>query len=353
MLAALSRLASPEQNPPTRLPVRVGMLTVAERGWFDEFSRVGLVTYRTSYALDDELALDARPTGDDLADVTHEALFSWEPLDAVIDSERQRNRTRVAIERTAAQWDEGGRHDVSLLLAGDRLAFARSETMGSADPLLADYVAASSRHDRERRVRRLLTAAVAVVAAVAVASAAVAIVQRTRAESARRDADAARIVAQSVRLSAQATGAVGSQRDLAYLAAVAAIGTSRNPDTEGSLLDVLTRPTGPLRYFSDGSARWSTLRVVAPGLGVVVSRRLQPATVDFATRRGARDPAARRRGERGQGGGRPCAAGGVRPPPAVDMGGRHSRRDRRCERSGGAPGRGGRRRRHARRPPVR
>jgi WD40 repeat protein len=284
VLAALSRLASPEHNPPTRLPVRVGSLTAAERAWFDEFSRVGLLTYRTTYALDDELALDTRPTGDDLVDVTHEALFSWEPLEAAIDRERQRNRTRVAIERAAAQWDESGRRDESLLLAGDRLAFARGEAMGAADPLLADYVAASLRHDRDRRVRRLLTAAVAVIAAVAVALAAVALVQRGRAESARRDADAARVLAQSVRLAAQATATVGSQRDLAYLAAVAAVETSRNPDTEAALLDVVTRPTGPVRYFSDGSARWSTLRVVAPGVGVVVSDRLQPATVDLVTR---------------------------------------------------------------------
>ena len=277
VLRTLSRLASTGQIPPTRDPLPVDSFSVEQRAWLDAFRSRGLLAYRTSYAVDDVIDVDELPGGTDLVDVTHEALFEWQPLAEVIAQERRRNADRRSIEDAALLWDQGGRSDRAMLLAGPRLALAVEDGLDERRGPVGDFVTASVRGDRDRRIRTALVAAVGVLAVVAVAFAAFALVQRGRAEQ-------SRLEAQAVRVAAQANEAVDGRRDLALLAAAEAVRLQVNVDTESALVNALSTPAGPLRYFTDDTARWETLRIVAPDTGVVVTDERGLATVDLRTR---------------------------------------------------------------------
>ncbi|MEM7273567.1 MAG: TIR domain-containing protein [Actinomycetota bacterium] len=309
VLRVLTRMATPDRKPPTRSPIRVETLTDGEREALDHFAAAGLVAYRTSYALDDQLDVGMRPTGTDLADVTHEALFEWPALAEAIEDERERNELIASLQRAAIEWDDGGRLDRSLLPAGDRLRFAANERLAERGPVLAAFVAAGQRNDRDRRIRRYLVGALAVALIAAGAAAIVAILQRNVATEerdaaqaaeqvaaeARDDAQAAEAAARaaetetrSLRIAARSAASIDGERDLALLAAVAAHQVSPNVGTEGALLQALTAPVGPVRYFTSGpgdQTDWSTLKLVDPDTGVVVGADRRLHTVDLSTGR--------------------------------------------------------------------
>lgn len=296
VLALLTRLAVPDQRPPTRSPIRAQSLTAAERAWLDRFVANGLVAYRTSYSLDDRVGTGVSPSGDHVADVTHEAIFDWAPLATAIDRERNRNQQRAAIERTARLWNDGGRADQTLLVSGDRLRFAVDENLASVDPLLREFLGASIRQDRERRGRRLLTIAAVVGLIVAIAAASYAFLQQREASTqrdlavvaeasareaeedalqAQQAAESSERAAQALRMAAQATAAIDTERDFAMLAAVAAYRHDPGPETTATLLLTLSAPIGPLRYFGGPSESvtdqvgWSSLAALDSTRGVV------------------------------------------------------------------------------------
>ena len=308
VLALLTRLAVPDQLPPTRSPVRVETLSDTERSWLDLFVGNGLVAYRTSYSLDDTLGVGLAPTGGHLVDVTHEAIFTWPPLAAAIDRERERNQRRSAVEHAAKQWDRSDRTDDTLLLAGDRLAHAREDQPKAADPLLADFVAASIRKDRDRRRRRLLVAAAIVGLVFSLAAAGFAFQQRSaatterdralvaeadarsaesEAQQARAQAEVSQEETKALQIAAEAAAATGTDRDFAMLAAVAAYRQSPRPQTIDALFQVLATPEGPARYYSSVEApqsdrvRWSTLRYMDEGRGLATRHDGRLGVVDL------------------------------------------------------------------------
>ena len=276
VLALLSRLASPTEVPATRSPVRVDLLSDEERGWLDHFAAAGLVAFRTSYNLDDVVASESPPSGQDLVDVTHEALFNWEPLATAIDAERRRNTDRKLVEEMAVRWNQDGGSDRSLLLGGDRLEFARRELLGGDDAVTTKFIKASVRADRSRRVLLVMGVIISVLA-VALAYAAYSFVEeRDRAREAEK-------LAQSVGLGAQAVESIDVERDRAMLTAAAAYRVDRNPFTEGALFQTLVTPRGPVRYLTDAGvdADWSTFRLWSADRGAVVTSDLSAAVVDM------------------------------------------------------------------------
>ena len=283
VLAVLTRLADPSRRPPTRSPIRVDSLVARHRAWLDEFAAVGLVTYRTSYSLDDRLDTWAHPTGDDLADVTHEEIFGWAPLARAIDSERERNLERQSIERSAREWDDDGRADSSLLLAGDRLRSASAQDLETSDSLLRDYISSSRRKDRDRRIRAAATALTGVASVVIAVLLYFVIQQRDAAQTAEAQAKSAERTARSLRMVAQSKAAINNDRDFALLAAVAAHREAPSADSLGVLMEALAAPDGPVRYFTDDRAEWSTLRTLDEGRGLVSTPAGAPHVVDFTS----------------------------------------------------------------------
>lgn len=296
VLSMLTRLATPDRQPPTRSPVRLDTLTADELSWLDQFVASGLVAYRTSFALDDVIDDHARPTGDQLADATHEAFFSWPPLANAIAQERERNELIRSIERSADDWAASS-GDKSLLLTGDRLRFAQNERLARRGPQLDAFVTASRRRDTENRVRKLLVGSLVAALVLAGVAATIAFQQRDVANQERdvakaaeqaalgaeADARRAELETQSLRVAAEAISATDDERDFALLAAVGAHRISENPATEGALTMALTAPTGPVRYFSDDRAEWSTLRLLDENRGLVAGPRRNLHVVDFST----------------------------------------------------------------------
>ncbi len=283
VLALLSRLAVPDQVPVSRSPIRLATLGDNERRYLEHFVAAGLVAFRTSYSLRDRVDTGVTPTGNHLVDVTHEKLFTWQPLETAISERRAINTERRSIERTAQEWDRGGRVDQSLYLAGDRLRFATNHDLGSTDPVLQEFIRRSSRQDRDRRIRRVFTGLLAVAAVLIATLGFLALQQRnaareaedeaqqaaSEAKAAEQTARDAETVTRSLRMAAEAASAPDSLGDFALLAAVAAYRTSPNADTEAALLNALSEPSGPLRYFSDDRADWSKLRLLDSDYGLV------------------------------------------------------------------------------------
>ena len=284
ILRLLTTLASPNSNPPTRSPIRSQSLTTEQRGWLDEFQRVGLISYRRSFSIHEQVETGAAPSDTDLVDVTHEALFGWPPLEAAIADQREDNITRSAITAVASAWNDGGGSDATLLLGGDRLQFAVDHDLAAQPRPVGPFVTASIQQDKVRRVRRRLVQLVIAAAILAAVGAVAAVLQFRQANAQRQVAEEQRTTAQSVRVAAQASAATQDQRDLALLAGAAAIKIDKNIDTEGALMNALASPFGPLRFFSDDSARWHTINMLTPTSAVVVTRNAEAAVIDLTTR---------------------------------------------------------------------
>ena len=302
VLTLLSMLADPDQVPATRSPIRVSTLTEEERGWLEPLVDAGLIAYRTSFAQGDRVDRGQRPTGTHLADVTHESLFEWEPLAGSISTNRAKNAERALIERSADEWHRGGCVDKTLLVTGDRLSFALEQFENSANQNLLDFLRASRRQDRDRRLRRVLVSAVGVLAVVAALGAAYAWSLRNEAEAGRREAArqrdiavaaeqraneaeeearGAEVDARALRAVAQSSALMATERDLAMLAAVGSYRIVPNVDSEAAVFNALAAPLGPTNYYSAPGMRWDTLVMFDSGHGIMLDDGGRPHIVDL------------------------------------------------------------------------
>ncbi len=221
-LDMLSRLATPNQNPPTRSPERAAMFTERERRWLDEFVEVGLVSYRTAYAPGlDDAGSSVAPTGERLVDVTHEKLFDWQLLRDAITRNRDRNADRKLIDVLAKQWSKNSSDD-SLLIDGRLLRFAREDGVGADTPDVRDFVAASRRRRLSRQARALTATTVTILGAFAIVAGLAAWQARGRAVAAE---EAQRAQTEALELATASTAALEENPALAL--ALAAESTRR------------------------------------------------------------------------------------------------------------------------------
>lgn len=85
-------------------------------------------------------------------EVTHEAVFGeWKELRAYVQEHRQEIRDVAEAARRAQAWDRGGR-DPGDVLRGSLLVRVAHVPNAREDPMLADYLEASIRADRESRI---------------------------------------------------------------------------------------------------------------------------------------------------------------------------------------------------------
>ena len=204
--------------------------------------------------------------------LAHEALIrSWPRLADLINADRDGLRVRQQLSIDAERWD-AARRDTSLLYRGTRLAVAREAAAAApVDPLAQDFLATSrGRESRATRIRRAVTATLAVLTLIAAAATGLFAHQVTVADQQRDQAVSRELVSRLGGLRADQPG-------LARQLAVTAYRMAPNNQTTAALLTGLSLP-GALSERSDVSAVADDPRL--PILAVATSNRiiLQNAT---------------------------------------------------------------------------
>ncbi|MFH7339288.1 WD40 repeat domain-containing protein [Streptomyces sp. KHY 26] len=183
-------------------------------------------------------------------ELAHEALIAaWPRLSDWIDAERHRLRLHRRLTEAARSWQEAGQ-DAALLHRGSQLAAAEEAFPAEDQSLLTPAERAfltASRHQRLRsvRMRRTVTALLAVLALLASTTAVVAFQQRATARSERNTAVLARVTA-------EADGARSTQTSLAAALDLTAHHMREAPDTYTHLITDATTPLSvPLLGHTD------------------------------------------------------------------------------------------------------
>jgi WD40 repeat protein/DNA-binding SARP family transcriptional activator len=211
-----------------------------------------------------EMLVSARlvTSGDGVLEITHEALArAWPRLRGWLDDDVEGQRTRHHLTTTADAWDSLGRPD-SELYRGVRLTRAldwQQHTTTTLTRTEQDFLDAARRHAEAeeqtaverarvqarliRRLRVVLTGAVALLVLALVAGGA-AVVQSRQASRNAADATTARTSAQEAARTAQAQragakAAATDDIDAALLLGVAGVRRESSPETVSSLIDVL------------------------------------------------------------------------------------------------------------------
>ncbi|MFB0620265.1 hypothetical protein [Streptomyces sp. AGS-58] len=221
----------------------------------------------------------------DTVDLAHEALITaWPRLSGWIDEKREQLRVHRRLTEAARTWDELGR-DPGALYRGTRLAAAREQLSGaSLTPLERAFLNASSAaRQGERRRRRGLVGAFAVLVVLALVAGAVAWQQNRTSDRRRVEAEARRTaaVADSMRFSDPVT---------AMRLSVAAWRLADATETRSALigavaqreLDVFAVPGADAGF--DGSDN-ATRRLTADGRSVVSVTADRVRIWDLRTRR--------------------------------------------------------------------
>ncbi|MGC9497717.1 WD40 repeat domain-containing protein [Streptomyces sp. WG7] len=213
----LLRLVAPgDGTPDTRRPAEHAELDLGDpdgtRAVLDRLVRARLLT------------LD-----DGTVELAHEALITaWPRLRGWIDAERDRLRVHRALSEAARTWLTLGRESAALY-AGSRLsaahdAFPRDHRRAELTPVEREFLAASlGRRRRAVRLRRGLSAALALLVLVASGTAVVALRARAAAQAERDDAVFGRITAEADRLR-------GTNTALTARLDVAALGMRSTPE---------------------------------------------------------------------------------------------------------------------------
>ncbi|MEU6097786.1 DNA-binding protein [Streptomyces sp. NPDC047079] len=218
-------------------------------------------------------------------DLAHEALITaWPRLSGWIDEKREQLRVHRRLTEAARAWDELGR-DSGALYRGTRLAAAREQLYGaSLTPLEQAFLNASSAaRQGERRRRRGLVGALAVLVVLALVAGAVAWQQNRTSDRRREEAEARRTaaVADGMRFSDPVT---------AMRLSVAAWRLADTTETRSALIgamaqreqDVFAVPGADAGF--DGSDN-QTRRLTADGRSVVSVTADRVRIWDLRTRR--------------------------------------------------------------------
>ena len=206
--------------------------------------------------------------------VAHEALMrAWPRLNGWIVEERADLIARQELREATERWVTGGQNDADLY-RGLRLDTALDLTRrdGSSGQEREFIEAGQLLRDREhaearRRTRRLrtLAAVTSVFAVVAIAVGVVALVQRTNAQQARTEADAAKRRAEQQLLTARARDLADDELDVALLLAVEARRRSDGADALDALATVLRAQPAIERFSFLDTAASDGLDVGADG----------------------------------------------------------------------------------------
>ena len=218
-------------------------------------------------------------------DLAHEALITaWPRLSGWIDEKREQLRVHRRLTEAARTWDELGR-DAGALYRGTRLAAAREQLSGAAlTPLERAFLNASSAaRQGERRRRRGLVGALAVLVVLALVAGVVAW-QQNRTSDRRRDEAEAR------RTAAVADGMRFSDPVTAMRLSVAAWRLADTTETRSALIgsmaqreqDAFAVPGADAGF--DGSDN-QTRRLTADGRSVVSVTADRVRIWDLRTRR--------------------------------------------------------------------
>ncbi|WP_306208081.1 WD40 repeat domain-containing protein [Actinoplanes sp. RD1] len=195
----------------------------------------------------------------------HEALLhGWPLLRTWLDEDRAWLRTAQRLAADAAAWQRAG-HDPALLYRGSRLAEARAGDRGHGDvpPVARDFLAASERSaTRAARVRRAVTAALAVLLVLAGAGVVVAltaqrtaVTERNRALARALSADAESLRDRQPGLAQQlALVAYDFAREEASEAVLASPGLAAQIDGEEKVFDVARDRAGRVLALAVGRA---------------------------------------------------------------------------------------------------
>jgi WD40 repeat protein len=221
----------------------------------------------------------------DTVDLAHEALITaWPRLSGWIDEKREQLRVHRRLTEAARTWDELGR-DPGALYRGTRLAAAREQmSEASLTPLEQAFLNTSSAaRQGERRRRRALVGALAVLTVLALVAAAVAWQQNRTSDRRRVEAEARRTaaVADTMRFSDPVT---------AMRLSVAAWRLADTTETRSALIgamaqreqDVFTVPQADAGF--DGSDN-KTRQLTADGRSVVSVTADRVRIWDLRTRR--------------------------------------------------------------------
>ncbi len=218
----------------------------------DEFGRARLLTF-------DRNPLNRRPT----LEIAHEALIrEWPRLRSWVDENREALRIARQVDRSALEWEQGGR-DPSDLYRGGRLTLALEHVGlegGGWTTRARDFVEAARIREAEERAaaerahRRLRALAVAIgaVAVIAALATVVALVARRDATRQATEATTARAVAENRRLIADAAQLVDSNRRVALLLAAEAYRRDPSPAALGGLQSVIAGTPGFESYVHSG-----------------------------------------------------------------------------------------------------
>jgi WD40 repeat protein len=143
----------------------------------------------------------------DSVQITHEALLrAWPRLRGWIEADRAGHLVRQHLEESATGWQRDGR-DPNLLYRGNRLHAAQEwaapgHHRDQLSPTATEFLAASRRHEhRSKRLRRVVTAALAALGVLAAGAAADAFLQAAAARQERDNAIVNQVVTQADRLS--------------------------------------------------------------------------------------------------------------------------------------------------------
>ena len=152
------------------------------------------------------LTADTDTDGGDTVEISHEALLSaWPKLHEWLSQDRSGLRTHRELTEAAHAWLAHGR-DPSRLFGGTRLAVASEWAASHEQDLNPDeraFLAASKKHERTVRQRRIAVAAIVVLLILSVAVSAVALVQSNKvAAQSNKVAQLERSQAQNERLQA-------------------------------------------------------------------------------------------------------------------------------------------------------
>ncbi|MEW1993724.1 WD40 repeat domain-containing protein [Streptomyces coelicoflavus] len=193
----------------------------------------------TRAVLDRLVAARLLTLDDGTVELAHEALITaWPRLRGWIDAERDRLRVHRALSEAARTWLALGRENAALY-AGSRLAAAREAfahdprgrepAPGELTPSERDFLAASiHRRRRAVRLRRGLSAVLALLVLVASGTAVVALRARATAQAERDDAVFGRITAEADRVR-ETNAALSARLD------VAALGMRTTPELRTAL----------------------------------------------------------------------------------------------------------------------
>jgi WD40 repeat protein/class 3 adenylate cyclase len=212
--------------------------------------------------------------GEGTVEVAHEALIRhWPTLREWLDEDREGGLLHRRLTHSAHEWEALGR-DAGALLRGARLATtgdwatAHDSELNQLERefLTASRQASEREAERQRRANRRLRGLLigaAILLILALLAGALALVQRSRARSSQRAAEA-----QALRSDAERLGTLAMSEpnlDRSFLLAVAGVQLQDLPETRGNLLSVLQKTPRLFRLIHTSRSEVTSLAISPDG----------------------------------------------------------------------------------------